>query len=39
MLDVKQVGLKPLKEIMEILEAEVEFLEHKYIIGVKIWKQ
>ena len=32
MSDVEQVGLKLLKEIMETLEAEVEFLEHKHII-------
>ena len=35
MLDVKQVGLKHLKEIMETLEVEVEFIVHKHIIWSK----
>lgn len=30
--NVAQVGLKLIKEIMETLEVEVEFLEHKHII-------
>ena len=33
MLNVKPAGLKLSKEIMETLEAEVEFLEHNDILG------
>ena len=32
MLNVKPVGLKPLKEIMETLEVEVEILDFNYIL-------